>query len=65
QFFLELDELNSNCSRLETFQVRFFQKFNAFKILKYLNFVHENYYQKADLRQQLLLLEASEKKFQD
>ena len=56
QFRVELDDLNNNCSRLETFQVRFFHKFNAFKILKFLNFTHEKYYQKADLLQQIKLL---------
>lgn len=56
QFSVELDDLNKNCSRLETFQVRFFQKFNAFKILKFLNFAHEQYYQKADLQEQVVLL---------
>ena len=44
-FWVELDDLNRNCSTLESFQIRFFQKFNAFKILKYLNFVHEKHYE--------------------
>ncbi|QIA07603.1 hypothetical protein [Draconibacterium halophilum] len=56
QFSVELDDLNKNCSRLETFQVRFFQKFNAFKILKFLNFAHEEHYQKANLQEQIVLL---------
>jgi hypothetical protein len=56
KFNVELEELNKNCSRLETFQLRFFQKFNAFKILKFLNFAHEKFYQKADLLQQIKLL---------
>ncbi|WP_297096661.1 glycosyltransferase family 2 protein [uncultured Draconibacterium sp.] len=56
KFELELEDLNSNCSRVETFKVRFFQKFNAFKILKFLNFAHEKFYQKADLQQQVNLL---------
>ncbi|MDR2910979.1 MAG: glycosyltransferase [Bacteroidales bacterium] len=43
-FWIELDNLNKNCSTSETFQVRFFQTFNAFKILKYINFVHKNHY---------------------
>jgi len=29
------------------------QKFNAFKILKYLNFVHEHFYEKANLMDQI------------
>ena len=44
-FWAELEDLNRNCSTLESFQVRFFQKFNAFKILKYLNFVHKKHYE--------------------
>ena len=55
-FRKELDDLNKNCSSRETFSLRFFQKFNAFKILKFLNFGHEQYYQKADLKEQLNLL---------
>nr|WP_321355375.1 glycosyltransferase family 2 protein [uncultured Draconibacterium sp.] len=57
KFSVELADLNNNCSRLETFEVRFFQKFNAFKILKFLNFAHEKFYQKADLREQVVLLD--------
>ena len=56
EFSVDLDDLNRNCSRLETFRVRFFQKFNAFKILKFLNFAHENFYMKADLHEQIILL---------
>lgn len=56
-FWNELDDLNRNCSSLRTFQNRFFQKFNAFKILKFLNFAHEKYYQKEDLNRQVELLE--------
>lgn len=56
-FWIELDDLNRNCSTTESFQSRFFQKFNAFKILKYLNFSHEKYYEKADLETQFILLQ--------
>ncbi|HDR50640.1 MAG TPA: glycosyltransferase family 2 protein [Mariniphaga anaerophila] len=52
-FWSEISDLNKNCSSPETFQKRFFQKFNAFKILKYLNFAHGKYYQKADLATQI------------
>ena len=48
-FWLEIQDLNANCSIFYSFQKRFFQKFNAFKILKFLNFSHEKYYQKAEL----------------
>lgn len=53
----ELDDLNKNCSNLKTYQKRFFQKFNAFKILKYLNYAHEKHFEKADLEEQIKLLD--------
>jgi len=53
RFWDELNDLNKNCSSLRSFQKRFFQKFNAFKILKFLNFVHEGFYKKADLQEQI------------
>lgn len=55
-FWLEIQDLNVNCSTLSAFQKRFFQKFNAFKILKFLNFSHGKYYPKADLAAQNNLL---------
>ncbi len=61
-FWLEVSDLNKNCSNIKTFQNRFFHKFNAFKILKFLNFVHENYYQKADLEKQISILKNLTKK---
>jgi len=60
-FRLEISDLNKNCSSPETFQNRFFQKFNAFKILKFLNFSHEKYYQKADLAAQIYQLNEIQK----
>lgn len=55
-FWAELKDLNQNCSSQTTFQSRFFQKFNAFKILKFLNFAHENFYNKENLDEQIVLL---------
>jgi glycosyltransferase involved in cell wall biosynthesis len=55
-FWVEIQDLNANCSTLSAFQKRFFQKFNAFKILKYLNFSHGKYYQKADIEEQVFQL---------
>lgn len=48
-----IQEINENSSKIETFTKRFFDWFNAFRVLKYLNFAHESYYQK-----QVLLTEA-------
>jgi glycosyltransferase involved in cell wall biosynthesis len=52
-FLMQINDLNSNCSSLSTFRTRFFQKFNAFKILKFLNFAHEYFYEEADLKEQI------------
>jgi hypothetical protein len=57
KFWIELLDLNKNCSSLNTFSTRFYQKFNAFKVLKYLNYAHENFYKKASLTEQIELLQ--------
>ncbi len=56
-FVLEIEDLNKNCSNLKSFNSRFYQKFNAFKILKFLNFSHEKHYQRGDLQEQVNRLE--------
>ena len=56
-FKSELDDLNRNCASPGSFKNRFFQKFNAFKILKYLNAAGQNFYPKSDLTEQIRLLE--------
>lgn len=48
-FYGELKELISNCKSLEVYRKRFFHLFNAFKILKWLNFSISNGYQKKAL----------------
>jgi hypothetical protein len=45
----DFQQLSSNCSRLEIFSDRFFQIFNAFRILKFLNFSHPRFYNKERL----------------
>ncbi len=55
-FWSELDDLNQNCSVLKSFQTRFYHLFNAFKIMKFLNFAHEKCYEKADLEEQISAL---------
>ncbi len=42
-FFKALDEINRNCASIDTFRKKFFGAFNAFKVLKYLNNVHEQF----------------------
>ena len=43
-------ELRNNCSSAIIFEKRFFHLFNAFWILKYLNFAHETTLKRADLQ---------------
>ncbi len=60
-FWIEIEDLNQNCSSIESFKTRFFHKFNAFKILKFMNFGHEFFYEKADLDQQFIKLQKHER----
>lgn len=46
-----INNINNNCSTLINFKKRFFAWFNAFKILKYLNFVHVDYYEKLKIKE--------------
>lgn len=58
-FWQEMVHINENSSTVEAFNKRFFEQFNAFKIIKYLNFVHEHFLEKTeitDVAAQLLLL---------
>ena len=60
-FWTEIKDLNQNCSNIDSFKTRFFHKFNAFKILKFMNFGHELFYEKADLDQQFIKLQKHER----
>jgi glycosyltransferase involved in cell wall biosynthesis len=51
-FKIIVDELNQNCSSLSAFEKRFFQKFNAFLILKFVHFATEYFFPKEDIDQQ-------------
>ncbi len=44
-----LNEMKQNSSSPVTFEKRFFQYFNAFRILKFLNFAHPGFYEYQDL----------------
>ena len=44
-----MKEINENSSNIKTFTKRFYNWFDAFKILKYLNFAHETSYTKKPL----------------
>jgi hypothetical protein len=56
----EIGELARNCSQSETFNERFFQIFNAFRILKFLNFAHPGYYDKMPLDMCISAMESTE-----
>ncbi|NHB67519.1 glycosyltransferase [Perlabentimonas gracilis] len=45
-FAQAIQEINNNTSSSENFAKRFFLWFDAFKLLKYLNFAHEKHYQR-------------------
>lgn len=48
-FMLKVEEIRNNSSSQEVFKKRFFQWFNAFKTLKFVHFLRDNYYHNQDL----------------
>ncbi len=48
-FYDELLIVNQNAASPEAFRKRFFQVFNAFKVLKYINFSHNFFYRKQNI----------------
>lgn len=56
-FYESIAEINANASTMDSFRKRFFQNFNAFKVVKYLNYSHVTHYEKAPVQAmgQLLL----------
>lgn len=48
-FEQELITIKRNCNNEKTFLKHFFGVFNGFKIIKYLNYVHEHFYARSDL----------------
>lgn len=50
EFVKKVEEVNSNTATKQNFLKRIFHWFNAFKIIKYLNFIHDSeYYKKSDV----------------
>ncbi len=45
-FYPELENLNRNCATIDTFKKRFYHVFNAFRLVKYLNYCHEHFVEK-------------------
>jgi len=58
-FTNKLAELNQNSSSLSSFRKRFFQFFDAFAILRFLNLTHQKYYQQQNLSEAMKQLENS------
>jgi len=48
-FYEEIKRINMNCSTINSFSKHFFNWFSAFRIIKYLNFSHEKYYNKQNI----------------
>ncbi|MEG0795625.1 MAG: hypothetical protein RR397_03820 [Odoribacter sp.] len=44
-----LEEVNANCASEKQFRKRFFDRFNAFRVLKYLNYAHLEIYRKEEV----------------
>ncbi len=45
-FFKALKPVNENCATLEVFRKRFYEVFNAFRVVKYLNYTHTHFLEK-------------------
>jgi hypothetical protein len=60
-FLRKIEEINQHTASLPNFRKRFFHYFNAFKILKYLNFVHPAYFELKDVQEQYALIHQGSK----
>jgi len=58
-FLSKIEEINRHTATLSNFRKRFFNYFNAFKILKYMNFVHPDYFDLAEVGEQYALIKPS------
>jgi hypothetical protein len=56
-FVSKVEEVNRNSSSPESFRKRFFQFFDAFLILRFLNLANENYYTRQDLQEAIKSLQ--------
>lgn len=56
EFLAIVEEIDANCASQEQFVKRFFDRFNAFRVLKYLNFVHEGFYEKIEIETAVKML---------
>ncbi len=51
KFFIELKKIQSNSPNDKIFRKRFFDWFNAFRVLKFMNFVHQDKYLKISVKE--------------
>ena len=58
----KLAEVNRNSSSVETFKKRFFLAFDAFQVMKFLNYTHEKYYSRQPLQEAIFQLKQAFKK---
>ncbi|MCG8411548.1 MAG: glycosyltransferase family 2 protein [Bacteroidales bacterium] len=62
-FKLALEEINANSSNIKSFKKRFYNWFDAFRVLKYLNFAHDTSFNKKLLiEESKILLRRKDKK---
>ncbi len=48
-FWEELNAVSQNCSELSVFRKRFYHVFNAFRVVKYVNYIHEHFLEKVSV----------------
>jgi hypothetical protein len=56
-----IDTLNKNTAEEKNFEKRFFHWFDGFKVIKYMNFAHENYFKKQAIDEAIIALIKSAK----
>lgn len=61
-FTAKLAEINQNSSSLSSFRKRFFQFFDAFIVLRFLNFAHQKYYNRQNLSEAIRQLQEYSKR---
>jgi hypothetical protein len=59
-YFEALKEMKENSATEKTFLKRFFVWFDAFRLLKFLNFSHESYFKKKTVESQVVELLAAQ-----
>jgi len=50
-FHLRMEEILKNTTSLKSFMLRFYRWFNAFIVLKYMNYSHENFYNRQPVKE--------------